>query len=75
MSVAYNFWSGPTLSHTNPGGGSAFGVVRSVRTLYEALSTASLPEFPYIGKFARTRQEPRAQERAKKGPYTHEMFF
>ena len=24
-----------------------------------------------IGKFARTRQEPRAQERAKKGPYTH----
>ena len=47
MSVAYNFWSGPTLSHTNPGGGSAFGVVRSVRTLYEALSRASFRDFAY----------------------------
>ena len=47
-SVAYNFWSGPTLSHTNPGGGSAFVVVRSVRTLHEALTRPSLPEFAYM---------------------------
>ena len=38
----------PSAIRTNPGGGSAFGVVRNVRTLYEALTRRSLPEFELL---------------------------
>ena len=47
MFVTSNFWSRPPLCHTNPGDGSAFGVVRSVRTLNDVYLTASLPDFAY----------------------------
>ena len=47
MSVTHKKRSRPSLGHTNPGGGSAFVVVRSVRALYEALTRPSLPDFAH----------------------------